>query len=142
MTRTELKTRLLRYQEIKKEIVQIKQEITTVEERMYSLSSPSFEGIPHSSTPGDPTGNKATRDADKHSALLESYARQIERLTTEQAWIETQINCLEPVLRRLMRYRYIDGMIWEDVCDAISYSWRQTLYMHSKALDILLERLQ
>jgi hypothetical protein len=38
-----------------------------------------------------------------------------------------------------MRHRYIDGKSWEEVCVAISYSWRQTHNLHDQALNKLLE---
>ena len=37
--------------------------------------------------------------------------------------------------RSLLRYRYIAGMKWEDICDKMGYSWRQIHYLHNKALE-------
>ena len=34
----------------------------------------------------------------------------------------------------LMRYRYIDGLKWEEVAVRMNYSWTQTHDIHGKAL--------
>lgn len=38
---------------------------------------------------------------------------------------------------RVLYLRYICLMSWEDICVEIKYSWRQTHYLHSKALSNL-----
>ncbi len=34
----------------------------------------------------------------------------------------------------ILRKRYLEFKNWEDICDEIGYSWRQTHYLHDKAL--------
>jgi DNA-directed RNA polymerase specialized sigma24 family protein len=48
--------------------------------------------------------------------------------------IEDAIDGLNPLERVLLRERYILGRDWEQVCDTIGYSWRQTHYLHTAAL--------
>ena len=47
---------------------------------------------------------------------------------------ERAIEALEPNRRMLLRYRYIDGLKWEEVCVRMNYSWTQTHYHHGEAL--------
>ena len=47
---------------------------------------------------------------------------------------------LEPTERKLARFRYIDGLTWEEVCDVMAYSWRQTHRIHGRMLDKLADR--
>ena len=37
--------------------------------------------------------------------------------------------------RRILRLRYFDGYNWETIACKINYSWRQTHYLHSAALE-------
>ena len=54
--------------------------------------------------------------------------------------IEKAIEGLNPTTRMLLRYRYIEGLTWEEVCVRLSYSWRQTHRLHARALDQLREK--
>ena len=47
------------------------------------------------------------------------------------------IEGLEPTERKLARFRYIDGLAWEAVCEMMTYSWRQTHRIHGRMLDKL-----
>lgn len=68
-----------------------------------------------------------------------NYERQGEKLLDAMTEVERLIERLDdPKARELMRCRYLDGMDWEDVCEAINYSWSQTHRIHGKALNDLL----
>lgn len=52
--------------------------------------------------------------------------------------IENRIADMQDGLQgRVLYLRYICLMSWEDICVEIKYSWRQTHYLHSKALSNL-----
>ena len=72
--------------------------------------------------------------------LTEIYCEKIENLKTRLKRIEDAIAELEPVERRLMRLRYIDGLEWHQVAVRISYSWQQTHRIHARALIKLLNK--
>lgn len=72
--------------------------------------------------------------------LTEIYGEKIENLKTRLKRIEDAIAELEPVERRLMRLRYIDGLEWHQVAVRISYSWQQTHRIHARALIKLLNK--
>lgn len=136
MTKDELKKFLHSYKDLKAERHQIEAELEKVEALMASPKAQSLTGMPRTPGVGDPVFNMV----DVHVTLVERYLALLQRLEADQTAIETLIEGLEPRARRLMRYRYIDGLRWEEVCVAIGYSWRRTHQIHDKALDDLLER--
>lgn len=129
-----LKRRLHRYRDLEAERQQIAKELERVEDFMNGPRGANLDGMPRS--PG--IGNPVLGVVSHHLALQERYRLQLEKLAAAQAAIEDMIEGLEPLARQLMRYRYIDGLPWEEVCVAIRYSWRQTHNIHAKALDTLL----
>lgn len=135
MTKEELKKRLHSYKDLEAERRQIAEELEKVEALMSSPKAQNLTGMPRAPGVGDPIFAAVER----HAALLDRYRAQLGRLAAAQMDIELMIEGLEPIARQLMRYRYIDGLRWEEVCIAIRYSWRQTHNIHSKALDALLE---
>lgn len=126
-----LKARLLSYLDIKAEREQIEQEIA----RLADPKGTNWDGMPRGSGGGDVMASIAA----KRDALRRKYKAKLADLTAAQTEIEELIDGLEPKERRLMRYRYIDGLEWEEVCVKMCYSWRQTHRLHSGILDQLLE---
>ena len=132
MTKDELKTRLKRYLDIKDEAAQIL-------ELRASLLEPkgaNLDAMPRSSEPGNPV--EAARK--QREDLAKQYDRKLEELAAEQAYIEAMIESLDPIERKLMRHRYIEGLTWEKVCVAINYGWTNTHEMHGRILDKLVEK--
>lgn len=136
MTKDELKKFLHSYKDLESERRQIAAELEKVEALMASPKAQNLTGMPRTPGVSDPVFNMV----DVHVTLVERYQAQLRRLAAAQTAIETLIEGLEPLTRQLMRYRYIDGLRWEEVCVAIGYSWRHTHNIHAKALDDLLER--
>lgn len=136
MTKDELKKFLHSYKDLESERRQIAAELEKVEALMASPKAQNLTGMPRTPGVSDPVFNMV----DVHVTLVDRYQAQLRRLAAAQTAIETLIESLEPLTRQLMRYRYIDGLRWEEVCVAIGYSWRQTHNIHAKALDDLLER--
>ena len=128
------KKRLQNYQSIKRELVQIHQQIEEVEAKIYAPSASKLSAEPRGGGGiSDPTG----RGAVKHKELLDLYQAKLDELTAEQLAIEKAIDSLDGTARTLMRYKYIDGHTWEEVCLLINYSWAQTHRLHARALEQL-----
>ena len=134
--RQRVKKQLSEYLDIKLEYVQILEKLKEVEAIMTSPRAQKLDGMPRGGSGGDPMSALVAQ----HIALEERYKHQLWRLAAAQEAVETMIESLEPVERKLMRHRYIDGLSWERVCVAMSYSWRQTHNIHSAALDKLAEK--
>jgi DNA-directed RNA polymerase specialized sigma subunit len=70
--------------------------------------------------------------------LEEEINRDIDRLVELKKEIEDTIEQIEDEqLRLLLRYRYIDGKVWEQIAVDMGYGWRHIHRLHSKALDEL-----
>lgn len=132
--RTEIKRQLYTYRDLQAEHRQLCEELEKVEALITSPTAPKMDGMPHgSSGPSSPVEILAV----KHLTLQDLYRKQVDRLMAEQLRIEEMIDGLEPTERRLARFRYIDGMTWEEVCTRMSYSWRQTHRIHGRIIDKL-----
>lgn len=141
------KERLRRYQSIKAEKKQLEllleDALAAIDAAPYEAPVQKLTGMPQAHAPGG--GSRQERASDKRSEsnlqrLVDFYTRKKEALAAEQLAIETAIGSLEDSeLRQLMRYKYIDGMKWEEVCLAIGYEWAQTHRKHAKALKLLRE---
>lgn len=134
LIRINLKRQLNSYRDLSAEHRQIADELARLEALMGSPSCPNLDGMPRgASGPGNPVESKAF----KHMELEQRYREQLEKLAAAQAAIEGLIEGLEPTERRLARFRYIDGLAWEAVCEKMNYSWRQTHRIHGRMLNRL-----
>lgn len=134
--RDRIKRKLYAYREAEMEARQIKCELSRLEAELTAPSTSNWDGMPHG-------GGYSDTMADKVAALVkvqERYTAQLDRLGAAQLAVEDLIDGLEPRERRLLRYRYINGLTWEGVCVEMSYSWKQTHNIHAKALDTLAEK--
>ena len=132
MTKNELKIRLNRYLDIKDEAAQIQE----LRDALLGPKGANLDAMPRSSGPGNPV--EAARK--QREALAREYDRKLEELAAEQAYIEAMIEGLNPIERKLMRHRYLEGLTWEKVCVAINYGWTNTHEMHGKILDKLVAK--
>ncbi len=131
MTKDELKIRLKRYLVIKAEAKQIQE----LRDALLDPKGANLDAMPRSCGPGNPV--EAARN--QREKLARDYDRKLEELAAEQAYIEAMIDSLDPIERKLMRHRYLEGLTWEKVCVAINYGWTQTHEMHGRILDKLVE---
>lgn len=136
MTKDELKHMLHSYRDLEAERRQIAMELEKVEAFMEGPKGTNWDGMPKGSSTSDPILSVVSL----HMNLQERYRAKMAELATAQAQIEDMIEALEPLERKLFRYRYIEGLTWEEVCVAIGYSWRQTHNIHGHALEKILER--
>lgn len=126
------KERLRNYQALKREKAQIVTMLEELETVMYSPKPQRLTGMPSASSPS--SGATESMVA-RHAELLERYRANLAELTEELHAIEDAIEQLEDSTERaLLRWRYIEGLKWEEVCICLSYSWQQTHRIHSRAL--------
>ena len=130
MTKEQLKT----YRNIKLERDRLAAMMDELEGVIYGPKAQHLDGMPRSgSRPGSAVEDAALRHAD----LLARYQQKVAELSAALAEIETAIEVLEPRERTLIRLHYAQGLTWEEVCVAMSYSWRQVHRIHAKALEKL-----
>ena len=64
--------------------------------------------------------------------------QRIDAAVEKRKEIETVIETLEDkTLQLLLRYRYIDGMTWEQIAVKMRYDYRWVLRLHGRALERL-----
>lgn len=127
------KDRLRNYQAIKAEREQIRRQLDEIEAALYYPKVQSLTDMPSAPAHGNPQEEMAIR----HIELQQLYQAKLEELAAEQLAIEAAIESLDETGRLLLRYRYIEGLKWEEVCVKMGYCWTQVHEHHSRALKLL-----
>ena len=132
MTNKEKITILKGYVDAEKEHQQLIEMLETIKEKMYGASAQKITDMPKAS-------GYNNDKFDNYIITLESYTERIninlDKLQKQRLYIENCINMLDNTTQRMiMRYRYIEGLRWEEVCVKMNYGWRQTHRLHTNAL--------
>ena len=125
------KEQLMEYRSIRREIDQIREIRRQMRLEAEGLRAVSLTGMPGAA------GKQTDRVGAAIARYLEAsqpYADKLDALTAKQAEIEYAIASLPQLEREMMRYRYLQGMRWEDICVRMHYSWRQVHRLHAAAL--------
>lgn len=128
-----VKARLNTYREIRLERDHLAEMLKDLESCIYAAGVPPYDGQPRSPGVGDPTGNNAT----KHSTLLDKYRAKIAELDAKGIEFENWIAPLSDVERRLLRYRYLGALTWEQIALRMDYCLRHLFTLHKTCLDKL-----
>lgn len=117
-----------------KNITHLKEQIATLELRRISPRSVAYgsERV-QSSLQGDVQANQIARI----NQMIEEYREELNNILDLQAEFERLISQLSPLEKRIMRYYYIDGMIWEQVWEKTDYCTRHLRRIHNKIMDEL-----
>ena len=130
MENEEKKEYLKSYQLIKKEIASIE---VSIQELRASKIAPSLiqDGMPHGHNVSDLSGYAARLDELESELIDKKWEALSLHAEIEGAIMEVP----DELERSLLRYRYIVGMKWEEICVKMGYSWRKIHYLHASALD-------
>lgn len=132
MTNAEKKKILGAYRWHKRRIEALNDEL---EAQTAILRSPNLSGAPRGSNPSDLSDTVARFDA-----IFEKIYREIDR---EYEALRTITDALNRMTNEaevtVLTLRYINGMSFDKVAEAISYSRRQTLRIHGDALQHFME---
>lgn len=113
-----------------REARQLHEQLDQMEARIYAP-----KGQQLSKTPRGGGGGRTMDDlAIAHLQLQDRYRAALAAIERQQLDIETALQVLEPAERMVIRYRYLDLLSWENVCDKMHYSWRQVHRLHAAAL--------
>lgn len=102
-------------------------------DNMYqTVKSPAITGMPGGHSPDmDKLGNVLWKIQEKEIR----YLAKLDIILNEEKEIEGVIDSLKDSRERtIMRYRYISGLEWEEVCVKSHYSWQHTHRLHAEAL--------
>lgn len=131
MTKEELQN----YKDLVRERRQVEDKLEEVETKLYAARTQQLTGMPSAPPkPGSTLEAAVVEYIEDLEALRVHYQQLLDRLTAEQLNIEKAIDGLDTTARTLMRYRYIDGRKWEEICVLMNYSWRQVHRLHAAAL--------
>ena len=123
------------YASLKEEREQLRRQLDELEATLYYPKIQRLNGMPSSPS----KENTLELMVARHIELQERYEAKIAEMTKEMLLIEAAIDALDPTARMLLRYRYLDGLKWEEVCVRMNYSWMQTHRIHANALNQLKE---
>lgn len=137
MSKEQIKRRLNSYRHVQMERRQILERIMRLEARLTAPGAQNLDGMPHGSGRGDTLANGTAALSD----LRDLYRAKEAELAQTQRDIEQLIENLDPIERVIARYRYIEGLHWEQICVKVNYSWRQTHRIHSEMIDKLAKEL-
>lgn len=130
MTNPEKKKWLLEYRKLEQNIERDMEELQRLESRAEKITS-MVSDMPKGSQQGD----SLQRSVEKICELKVSLNQRIDAAVEKRKEIETVIETLEDkTLQLLLRYRYIDGMTWEQIAVKMDYCWRQVVRLHGSAL--------
>lgn len=115
-----------------KNIDQLKEQIATLELRRLSPRSAAY-GSERVQT--SMKGDVQLEQLAKIESLIDKYRQELNEILDLQAEFERQILPLAPFEKKIMRYYYIDGMIWEQVWQMTGYCTRHLTRIHRKILD-------
>lgn len=127
MTKYELRN----YRDLREELDYLHEQIT---ELRLSMTAPKNQVIT-----GMPSGSSAVSDkigevVAKAERLEKRYIKKYYDLLSRLEQIENEIDKLEPKERLIIRYKYIQGMTWEDVAEKMSWSVSKVHKAHKKIL--------
>ena len=123
------------YASLKEEREQLRRQLDELEATLYYPKIQRLNDMPSSPS----KENTLELMVARHIELQERYEAKIAEMTKEMMLIEEAIDALDPTARMLLRYRYLDGLKWEEVCVRMNYSWMQTHRIHANALNQLKE---
>ena len=129
------KERLKNYATLKEEREQLRRQLDELEATLYYPKIQRLSGMP--SAPSKE--NALELMVARHLELQDKYEAKVAEMTAEMLSIEEAIETLDPTSRMLLRYRYMDGLKWEEVCVRMNYSWMQIHRIHANALNQLKE---
>lgn len=130
MTSQEKKQYLLKYQHLTQEVDRLSDERAQVLARAQKIT-PTLSDMPKSQS-GANRLELAVEDIVENADKLAEKIREMLRTKEE---IEQVIDSLEDdTLRRLMKYRYINGMTWELIAVKMNYTYQWVWELHGKAL--------
>lgn len=130
MTKTQLKA----YRDLKLERDNLVEMINELETILYGPKAQRLDGMARNPSLVSLT---VENSAIKLDELLEVYTAKVAELSAALVEIENAIEALPPRERILIRLHYAKGLTWEEVCIAMSYSWRQVHRIHATALERL-----
>ena len=126
------KERFLAYRDLHREVYHLRRQLEHMEELMYSPNYQRFTSTPNALNGKGRTMACAVTEHIELERLLKGKTRE---LLSEMLCLERAIETLEsPIERAIMRYRYFEGMSWDEIRIKLNYCRQQVYRYHGYAL--------
>lgn len=143
MRRKDVKTIIAYFYGIPAQRRLLDQERAELEAEYNGLRGTSYDGMPHSSTPGKPVEELAERaDAGNVWGKLEAVAARVHVLEADREKIQDCLNAINGEYTRLILYRYRDKYSWVKIGVKLGITERTAKRWEERALDRLGEALE
>ena len=143
MRRKDVKTIIAYFYGIPAQRRLLDQERAELEDEYSGLRGTSYDGMPHSSTPGKPTEALALQtDARNVWGKLEAVAVRVHVLEADREKIQDCMNAINGEYTRLLLYRYRDKYSWVKIAVKLGVTERTAKRWGERALDRLGEALE
>lgn len=90
--------------------------------------------------PGQTT-KQMKKDLSSFEKDLSLKSKQLIELTNERQKISDLISEIPGLEGKVLTRRYVNGEIWEDICESMFYSWSYVHKLHRRGLQIVQDRL-
>lgn len=146
MNLCELKEYLAHFMELSEEMQIELDRLESINDRLYHLSASLPNGMPKAPSPNpDRTGYLIELKEAAANRIAQIGKKQVEQARQIETWVEQLRN---PKAKAVMRFRYLDGLPWSDVCFSLygsqeDFTDKEESYMrsayklHKKALELI-----
>lgn len=118
------------YQSLLDERDDLKERLERKEEQLYTIKNQKYSAVLGGHGDVDKIG-AAVAEVDELREFYEAKKAECDSLKKR---IKTEFKILEVVERKIMEYRYIDGLWWKDICVKVDMCWSQVHRTHRKSL--------
>lgn len=91
-------------------------------------------GMPGGGQISDPTLQAIEQIVDRLDVHITRTKERISRLLDDKEMVDSRLDRLDIQQRRVIEYRYFNGMNWPEIFEAMRYSKTQVYDIHHKAL--------
>ncbi len=125
------KATLRNYRAMELELTQLEELIARVEARIVEPKTAKLSAMPKGK---GLASDSVSANIAQLEALRELYNERWDRIIDSRKEIENAIDGLEPIERTIMRYRYIDGLSWNQTAKKMGYSSQHIKNKHGRAI--------
>lgn len=130
---------LRNYRAIKKELEQLEEWLEEIEAEMFYPKPQRLTGMP--SAPTKDNDGALVNLTTRHMELQRTYMAKLAELQQAILDAEDAIETLNPIDRRILRYKYFEGLTFEQIAVKMHYSRQGITKRHRQALDRLAARV-
>ena len=130
---------LRNYRAIKAELEQLEEWLEEIEAELFYPGAQRLTGMPSAPTK-DNDGALVNLTA-RHMELQQRYLAKLAELHQTILDAEDAIETLNPIDRRILRYKYFEGLTFEQIAEIMHYSRQGITKRHRQALNHLAERV-